>query len=133
MLSFFMRYGEKKIKKAELEIWDNPYPERAYDINISFPEFTCLCPRSGYPDFALIKIYYVPDKKIVELKSLKLYLNSFRNIYISHEEVTNMVYSELKKKLNPRFLEVIGDFNPRGNVKTVIRVCSENSNKGSSG
>lgn len=128
-----MRYGERKIKKANLEIWDNPYPERDYDINISFPEFTCLCPRSGYPDFALIKINYVPNKKVVELKSLKLYLNSFRDIHISHEEVTNKIYSELKKKLSPRFLEVIGDFNPRGNVKTVIRVSSENSNKGSSG
>ncbi len=133
MLNFLMRYGEKKIKKAKLEIWDNPYPERDYDINISFPEFTCLCPRSGYPDFALIKINYVPDKKIAELKALKLYLNSFRDIHVSHEEVTNKIYSELKKKLIPRFLEVIGDFNPRGNVKTVIRVCSENSNKGSIG
>jgi 7-cyano-7-deazaguanine reductase len=119
-----MKYGEKVIKKIRLEIWENPYPERDYEINISSPEFTCLCPRSGYPDFAAIKISYVPDKKIVELKSLKLFLNSFRDIYISHEEVTNKIYSELEKKLKPRFLEVIGDFNPRGNVKTVVRVSS---------
>lgn len=118
-------YGEKAIEKANLEIWDNPYPERDYEINVSFQEFTCLCPRSGYPDFATIMINYVPDKKIVELKSLKLYLNSFRNIHISHEEGTNKIYSMLEKKLKPRFLEVIGDFNPRGNVKTVIRVCSK--------
>ena len=127
MLDFFMRYGEKAIKKASLEIWDNPHPERNYEINISFPEYTCLCPRSGYPDFATIKINYVPDRKIVELKSLKLYLNSFRNSSISHEEATNKVYSELMKRLKPRFLEVVGDFNPRGNVKTVIRVCSDQS------
>ncbi|MDO9289642.1 MAG: preQ(1) synthase [Thermodesulfovibrionales bacterium] len=120
-----MRYGEKAVKKAKLEIWDNPYPERDYEINISFPEFTCLCPRSGYPDFAAININYVPDKKIVELKSLKLYFNSFRDVHISHEEATNKIYSELKKKLSPRSLEVIGDFNPRGNVKTVIRVSSD--------
>lgn len=120
-----MRYGEKAIEKAKLEIWDNPHPERDYEINISFQEFTCLCPRSGYPDFATIRINYVPDKKIVELKSLKLYLNSFRNIHISHEESTNKIYSVLEKKIRPRFLEVIGDFNPRGNVKTVIRVCSK--------
>ena len=124
-----MRYGERAIKKARLEIWDNPYAERDYEINISFPEFACLCPRSGYPDFAAIKITYVPARKIVELKSLKLYLNSFRDIHISHEEVTNRIYSEIVKRLKPRFLEVIGDFNPRGNVKTLITVCSEGRQK----
>lgn len=128
MVTFFMRYGEKAVKKAKLEIWDNPHPERDYEINISLPEFTCLCPRSGYPDFATIKVRYVPDKKIVELKSLKLYLNSFRSVYISHEAATNTIYSELEKRLKPRFLEVSGDFNPRGNVKTVVRVCSEGRN-----
>ena len=125
MLRFIMKYGEKSIKKAVVKIWDNPHPRRDYEINISFPEFTCLCPRSGYPDFATIKINYIPDKKIVELKTLKLYLNSFRNVYLSHEEVTNKIYSELEKRLKPRFLEVTGDFNPRGNVKTVVRVCSD--------
>ena len=120
-----MKYGEKAIRKAVLEVWNNPDPERDYEINISFPEFACLCPRSGYPDFAIIKINYVPDGKIVELKSLKLYLNSFRDLHISHEEVTNTIYSQLIKILKPRFLEVIGDFNPRGNVKTVVRVCPD--------
>src|SRR4030043_1623524 len=100
MLDFLMKYGEKIIKKAVLEIWNNPHPERDYEINISFPEFTCLCPRSGYPDFATIKINYKPGKKIVELKSLKLYLNFFRTTYISHEDVTNVIYTELKKKLD---------------------------------
>ena len=120
-----MKYGEKEIKKAKLEIWANPNPERDYEINIAFPEFTCLCPRSGYPDFAVIKINYIPDKKIVELKALKLYLNSFRDEHISHEESTNKIFSDIEKALRPRFLEVIGDFNPRGNVKTVIRVASK--------
>ena len=119
-----MKYGEKAIKKALLEIWDNPNPERDYEISISFPEFTCLCPRSGYPDFATISILYVPDRKIVELKALKLYLNSFRDTHISHEAITNKVFSDLEKKLKPRFLEVSGDFNPRGNVKTVIKVTT---------
>ncbi len=119
-----MKYGGKNISEATIELWENPNPERDYEINISFPEFTCLCPRSGYPDFATIKIAYIPDKKIVELKSLKLYLNSFRNKSISHEESTNVIYHELYLKLRPRFLEVIGDFNPRGNVKTVIKVSS---------
>jgi 7-cyano-7-deazaguanine reductase len=120
-----MKYGEKAVKKAVLEIWDNPAPGRDYEINITFQEFTCLCPRSGYPDFATIKINYVPDKKIVELKSLKIYLNSFRDIYISHEESVNKIFSEIQKKLKPRFLEITGDFNPRGNVKTVVKVSSE--------
>lgn len=121
-----MRYGEKAIEEAKLEAWDNPYPDRDYKIEITFPEFTCLCPRSGYPDFATIKINYIPDKKIIELKSLKLYLNSYRSQYISHEAATNKIFDDLKKILQPRFLEVIGDFNPRGNVKTIIKVSSEN-------
>jgi 7-cyano-7-deazaguanine reductase len=120
-----LRYGEKAVKKARLETWENPSLERDYDITINFPEFTCLCPRSGYPDFATITIKYVPDKKIVELKALKLYFNSFRDVHMSHEEVTNRIFSELEKALRPRFLEVTGDFNPRGNVKTLVRVCSE--------
>jgi len=120
-----LRYGEKEIQEAKLEKWPNPAPERSYTIDITFPEFTCLCPRSGYPDFATIKIKYVPDEYIVELKSLKLYLNKYRNQYISHEEATNKIYSDLYKLLKPKFLEVIGDWNPRGNVKTVITVSSK--------
>lgn len=118
-----MKYGAKAIKTAKLEIWENPYPGRDYVIDISYPEFTCLCPRSGYPDFATIKITYVPNKKIVELKALKLYLNSFRDQNISHEAVANLIFDVLIKNLKPRSLEVVGDFNVRGNVKTVIRVA----------
>lgn len=125
VLDFTMKYGERKVKKSRLELWSNPSPGRDYEILITFPEFTCLCPRSGYPDFASIVIKYVPKEKIVELKSLKLYLNAFRGMYISHEEVTNTIFADLNKKLKPRFLEVVGDFNPRGNVKTLIRVCSD--------
>ncbi len=129
MVDFKMKYGEKAIKKARLEIWKNPNPERDYEINITLPEFTCLCPRSGYPDFATFIVRYVPDKKIAELKALKLFLNSFRDIHISHEDVTNRIYSELSIRLKPRFLEVVGDFNPRGNVKTVVRVSSGQAKK----
>jgi 7-cyano-7-deazaguanine reductase len=118
-----MKYGAKNIKQAKLELWPNPCPDRDYTIDISFPEFTCLCPRSGYPDFATIKIVYTPDKKVVELKALKLYLNGFRDTCVSHEAVTNMIFDALKKGLKPRSLEVVGDFNARGNVKTVIRVA----------
>ena len=117
-----MKYGAKSIKAAKLEIWDNPCPDRDYTIEIAYPEFTCLCPRSGYPDFATIAITYVPNRKIVELKALKLWLNSFRDQSISHEAVTNLIFDRLKKDLKPRALEVVGDFNARGNVKTVVRV-----------
>lgn len=119
------KYGETAISEAKLERWDNPAMERDYTIDISFPEFTCLCPRSGYPDFATIKINYVPDKYVVELKSLKLYLNKYRDNHISHEKVVNDIFKDLNDFLRPRYLEVIGDFNPRGNVKTVIKVTTK--------
>ena len=118
-------YGKEEIDKAVIEVWDNPATGRPYEVNITFPEFTCLCPRSGYPDFATIIVNYVPDKKIVELKSLKLYLNSFRDTAVSHEKAANVIFQELSEKLRPARLEVIGDFSPRGNVKTVVRVSSE--------
>lgn len=117
-----MKYGAKAVASAKLEFWDNPTPDRDYTIEISSPEFTCLCPRSGYPDFATIAVTYVPNKKIVELRSFKLYLNGYRDRSISHEDVTNRIFDDLKKGLRPRQLEVTGDFNVRGNVKTVIRV-----------
>ncbi|MEK6531375.1 MAG: preQ(1) synthase [Deltaproteobacteria bacterium] len=117
-----LKYGEEAVLKAKLEAWANPNQERDYEIEIMCPEFTCLCPRSGYPDFAMIRVLYVPDKKVVELKSLKLYLNSFRSKSISHEAAVNLIFNDIKKILSPRSLEVVGDFNARGNVKTIIRV-----------
>lgn len=120
-----MKYGEKAIRDAKLEVWENPYKGRNYIIELSFPEFSCKCPRSGYPDYATIKINYIPKNYIIELKSLKLYLNKFRDEYISHEAVTNKIYDDFKRAVRPKFLEVIGDFNPRGNLKTIVRVTSE--------
>ncbi|MFQ5901824.1 MAG: preQ(1) synthase [Thermodesulfobacteriota bacterium] len=120
-----MRYGEKAVKEAQLETWENPYPDRDYLSEMSFPEFSCLCPRSGYPDYAIIRIAYIPDRLIIELKSLKLYLNRYREEHISHEAATNKIYDDLSKTLKPRFIEVTGDFNPRGNLKTTIRVSSK--------
>ena len=117
-----MKYGTKAIRQVKLELWPNPNPERNYAIEISYPEFTCLCPRSGYPDFATIRVTYTPDRKVVELKALKLWLNSFRDRSVSHEAATNLIFETLDQQLKPRALEVVGDFNVRGNVKTVIRV-----------
>ena len=119
------RYGEKAIADASLETWDNPSPEEDYTVLLEFPEFTCLCPRSGFPDFATIYITYVPDRVIVELKSLKLYLNAYRDRYMTHEEATNTIYQHIKAKVQPRSLEVIGAFNVRGGVKTTVRCSSQ--------
>ena len=117
-----MKYGDEAIAEAKLEPWENPYPDRDYEIDISFPEFTCLCPRSGYPDFATIRLTYIPNRHVVELKSLKLYLNNYRDKRISHESVTNQIFDDIKKTIDPKKMDLIGDFNVRGNVKTVIRV-----------
>ncbi|OGQ51738.1 MAG: NADPH-dependent 7-cyano-7-deazaguanine reductase QueF [Deltaproteobacteria bacterium RIFCSPLOWO2_02_FULL_53_8] len=117
------KYGQIAVKKAVLEAWPNPSPERDYVIDISYPEFTCLCPRSGYPDFALIRVVYTPDMLVVELKALKLYLNSYRDKHISHEAAANTIFDDLNNLLKPRQMEVTADFNVRGNVKTIIK-CS---------
>jgi 7-cyano-7-deazaguanine reductase len=114
------RYGERQIAEAQLEAVANPAADRDYRIDLTCPEFTCLCPRSGFPDFATIFISYVPDQTIVELKSLKLYINRYRNEYVFHEAVVNRILDDLVALLSPRWLEVVGDFNVRGNIHTVI-------------
>src|ERR1700759_370257 len=114
------KYGAKMIEEGELESFDNRTLDRKYTIEFTCPEFTCLCPRSGFPDFATIRIKYVPDKKCVELKSLKLYINSFRNKNVFHEDVTNVILQDMVDLLDPREIEVVGDFSVRGNIKTVI-------------
>ena len=105
-----------------LETFPNPNPERDYEIAFEAPEFTCLCPMTGQPDFATIRIRYVPDVTCVELKSLKLYLWSYRDEGTFHEAVTNRIANDLIAALEPRFLYVEGDFFVRGGIKTVVRV-----------
>ena len=105
-----------------LETFPNPEPRRDYTIAFTCPEFTCLCPKTGQPDFATIAIRYIPGRTCVELKSLKLYLWSFRNEGHFHEAVTNLIVNDLVKLLRPRFLEVVGDFFVRGGIHTVVTV-----------
>ena len=123
-----MKYGEKEIKEfdvdKDLEIWPNKH-KKNYIIKLTLPEFCCLCPRSGYPDFATIYIDYTPDKFVVELKAIKLYINSFMNRNISHEDSAHEIYDVLFSKLKPRWLKVYADFNPRGNVHTTIEIDSD--------
>lgn len=123
-----MKYGEQIIKEfdveKDLEIWPNQH-KKNYVIKLTLPEFCCLCPRSGYPDFATIYIDYIPDELVVELKAIKLYINSFMNRNISHENSANEIYDLLDTKLKPKWLKVVADFNPRGNVHTVIEIDSK--------
>ena len=124
-----MKYGEKEIRdfdvEKDLEIWPNEN-KKDYLIKVTLPEFMALCPRSGYPDFATIYIEYTPDEFVVELKAVKLYINSFMFKYISHENSANEIYDVIWKKIKPKTLKLIADFKPRGNVHTVIEIDSKN-------
>jgi len=107
--------------QPKLETFKNQYRGREYEIEITCPEFTCLCPRTGQPDFAVIKIKYVPDELCIELKSLKLYMFSYRDTGQFHEHVTNKILDEIVEACRPIRAEVIGDFNVRGGIKTVVK------------
>lgn len=121
----FRPNGQKLIDEAKLIRFSNRTRHRNYWIEFSCPEFTCLCPASGFPDFATIYIKYIPREFCVELKSLKLYINKFRNQGVFHEDVVNIILDDLVKLLDPLEMEVVGDFNVRGNIKTIIRARHE--------
>jgi 7-cyano-7-deazaguanine reductase len=105
-----------------LQVVPNPHPDRDYEVSMTIPEFTCVCPMTGQPDFATIRIRYVPDRSIVELKSLKLYIWSYRDEGAFHEDVTNRILNDFVEASRPRWAEVIGDFNVRGGITTAVRV-----------
>ena len=109
------------IQEAKLMRFKNRVSVRKYIVGFSCPEFTCVCPASGFPDFATIQIHYVPREWCVELKSLKLYFNQYRSRGIFHEDVVNVILDDLIQLLDPWEAEVIGDFNVRGNIKTIVR------------
>ena len=112
----------RAIAEAELICFENPRPGRPYEVSIELPEFTCKCPFSGYPDFAVLRLTYQPGPRVVELKAIKLYVNSYRDRSISHEEVTNRILDDLVAATDPVWMQLEADFNPRGNVHTVVRV-----------
>ncbi len=114
------RYGQDEIAANHLEAWPNSFADRDYVVHLEIPEFTCLCPQSAFPDFAAITVDYAPDQSIVELKSLKLYINGFRDRAISHEGAANTIRDDLVGLLAPRWLRVVGEFNVRGNIKTTV-------------
>ena len=105
---------------GKLDTFANPEPERDYTISMKLPEFTCLCPMTGQPDFATLNLQYVPDQLCVELKSLKLYIWSFRDEGAFHEAVTNRILSDLVAAISPRYMKLTADFNVRGGIYTTV-------------
>jgi len=111
----------------DLQRVPNPHVDREYEVDHVVPEFTCMCPMTGQPDFAIIRIRYVPGRWLVELKSLKLYMWAYRNEGAFHEDVTNRILTDLVRTLAPRRMEVVGDWNVRGGIKTVVTARYEGS------
>jgi 7-cyano-7-deazaguanine reductase len=112
----------RNIPLPEIESWENKYPERDYTIRIEIPEFTCICPKTGLPDFAALTLEYVPDRLCVELKSLKLYIHAYRGVGIFHEHVANKVLDDFVRAVRPRRMCLTGVFNARGGIATTVSV-----------
>ncbi len=121
------RYGEEAIESVEIRYFPNPEPKRDYYVQIRLPELTFKDPVSGYPDFAVATMVYVPDARIVDLKTLKLHFNSFRDKYFSHERITNELFDELLAGLKPRGALLMMEFNPRGNVATRVITTTDDA------
>ena len=119
----------KKEPSKDLETFLNPHPERDYEIQVECPEFTCLCPKTGQPDFAKIEVWYVPDKLCIELKSLKVYLWSYRNEGAFHEAVINKILNDLVEACRPRHMQIVGEFNVRGGLYTTVTADYEGSER----
>jgi len=117
-------YGERLIEESKIICFENPNKKRIYEVSIELPEFTCKCPFSGYPDFAKLNICYQPKMKVYELKSLKLYINNFRDLKISHEEVVNIIMDDLVNAGSPHWIHLNAKFNPRGNVSMNLDLVS---------
>lgn len=110
----------RRLKTPRIGTWKNQYPDRDYTIQIDIPEFTCICPKTGLPDFAAIIIKYVPDEECIELKSLKYYTLFYRDVGIFNEHVVNKMLDDFVKGCKPRWMEIFGEFNARGGIKTTV-------------
>ncbi len=119
----------RRLKTPAIEVFDNKYPDREYTIHIETPEFTCVCPKTGLPDFATIKIYYQPDQKCIELKSLKMYFLFYRNLGIFHEHLTNRILEDCVKSTSCRWMKVEAIMNPRGGITTTVSTCYSKGKK----
>ena len=110
----------RKLKLPKIDIWENRYKDKSYTVHLETNEFTCICPKTGLPDFAVIYIDYQPDKSCVELKSFKFYLHAFRNIGIFHEHLANRIFEDFVKAAKPRHARIRAEFNLRGGIKTTV-------------
>ncbi|MEA3328724.1 MAG: preQ(1) synthase [Candidatus Omnitrophota bacterium] len=110
----------RRLKTPKIEIWKNQYPDKEYLINLDLPEFTCICPKTGLPDFAVIHIEYAPDRWCVELKSFKLYLLFYRDLGIFHEHAVNKILEDFVRAGKPKKVKISAEFNIRGGIKTTI-------------
>lgn len=110
----------RKLKLPRIEVWENQYRDKEYTIMMDIPEFTCICPKTGLPDFADIKIEYSPDRYCVELKSFKMYTIAFRNVGIFHEHVTNKILEDFVAAAKPKRAKITGIFNSRGGIQTSV-------------
>ena len=117
----------RNLPTPAIEVWDNQYADREYQITIEIPEFTCICPKTGLPDFATIKIDYSPAKMCLELKSLKMYIVYYRNVGIFHEHLVNKILDDIVKACGPRWVRVQAGMNPRGGIATTV--CAEYKSK----
>ncbi len=108
------------LKTPKIEVWKNEYPDKIYTISLEIPEFTCICPKTGLPDFAAIRIEYSPDKHCIELKSFKMYTIFYRNLGIFHEHVINKILDDFTAACKPRRVKITGEFNPRVGIKTTV-------------
>ena len=115
----------REMKTPSIETWTNEYSDKDYTIEVTTPEFTAICPKTGLPDFGTIQIAYIPDEQCVELKSLKEYFLFYRDVGIFHEHVINKILEDFVAACNPRRVEIVGDFHVRGGIKTVIRANYE--------
>ena len=120
----------RELKTPSIETWKNEYSDKDYTIEVTTPEFTAICPKTGLPDFGTIQISYIPDEQCVELKSLKEYFLFYRDVGIFHEHVVNKILVDFVAACNPRRVEIVGDFHVRGGIKTVIRANYEREDVG---
>jgi 7-cyano-7-deazaguanine reductase len=115
-----LQKGIVKLKTPKISVWRNQYQDKVYRIILDIPEFTCICPKTGLPDFANIRIEYSPNQYCVELKSFKMYTIFYRNLGIFHEHVINKMLEDFVKAAHPRWVKIMGEFNPRGGIKTTV-------------
>jgi 7-cyano-7-deazaguanine reductase len=110
----------RHLKTPSIEVWENQYPDKVYTVSLEVPEFTCICPKTGLPDFAVLEIEYVPARYCLELKSFKMYTIFYRDVGIFHEHLVNKMLEDLVKACKPRRMKITGTFNPRGGITTIV-------------